>query len=365
MTEPTDQRRAKRSRRSTGDTVTASDVARAADVSVASVSRVLNGNGAVSDAVRRRVEQAAKALGYVPHAAARALASQRTRIIGAVVPTLENATFAAAVEALQQRLSENGHTLLIASSRYDVAGEADRVRTLVAQGVDAVVLVGGQHDGEVVGFLTAKGIPFVNTWTLAPEAPCVGFDNIWVGRQLADYLMDLGHTDIGVIAGVTRNNDRAEARVEGIRQALAGRGLNLPKERMIERPYKILEGQLGLRALMAQPPRPTAIICGNDILAFGAMIECQKLGLKVPEDVSIAGIDDMEFAAQLHPPLTTVRVPADQIGARAADYLLARLAGESAPHRTEVAVDLIVRGSTATPQSRVKPAPIPTGQETT
>ena len=358
MVEQAGQRRSRRARRNGSDAVTAHDVAQRAGVSVASVSRVLNGLAGVGVAVRQRVEEAAAELGYIPHAAARALASQRTRIVGAVVPTLENATFAVAVEALQQRLSAGGYTLLLASSRYDLASEAQQVRALVAQGVDAVVLVGGQHDPEMLQFLAMKGISYVETWILDAGKPCVGFDNAAIGRQIADYLLDLGHVDIGVIAGVTRNNDRAATRVQGVREAMFLRGLRLSKERLIERPYKIVEGQLGLRALMVQPPWPTAVICGNDLLAFGALTECEKLGLEVPADVSIAGIDDMEFAARLHPPLTTVRVPADEIGERAADYLLAHLAGQSVAAQTEIGVSLIVRGTTAAParaESRKQP----------
>lgn len=342
----------KRLRRSGRGGVTVEDVARLAGVSIASVSRVLNGSGHVGEGVRDRVRAAAETLGYVPHAAARALASHRSRIIGAVVPTIENPSFARAVEALQQRLAAAGYTLLLSSSNYDMRSEEAQVRALAGQGVDGLMLVGGVHDRSLMDFLAAKKIPFVNTWVLQDGSACVGFDNRAAGRMLADYLLDLGHVEIAVIAGVTRSNDRAAARVAGIRDALAARRLALTQERLIERPYKIAEGQLGLRALLAAGRKPTAVICGNDMLAFGALIECQAQGIAVPKELSVAGFDDMEFASQLRPPLTTVRIPADEIGARAAEYLIGKLAGETVVSAAEVAVNLIVRGSTAPPPHR-------------
>jgi LacI family transcriptional regulator len=199
---------------------TANDVAAAAGVSIATVSRVLNNTGRTREAMRQRVLAAAELLGYVPHAAARALASQRSRIIGTVVPTIENPNFALAVETLQQRVMEHGYTLLLASSNYNPAQEERQVRSLAGQGVDAVVLVGGRHEPSMLSMLNAKQIPYVNTWVLDAEGPCVGFDNKAASQLLTRYLLDLGHTEFGVIAGVTRYNDRAEARVAGVRDAL-------------------------------------------------------------------------------------------------------------------------------------------------
>lgn len=349
---PAPRRRARR-RPAGPDRVSARDVARLAGVSVATVSRVLNASGPVADKVRRQVVAAVEALGYTPNAAARALVRSRSETIGAVVPTLENASFAIAVEALQARLRAAGYTLLLASSGYDSANESTQVRTLLGRGVEGMVVVGGNHDAEIEQLCAARGVPLVQTWTLRPDAPCVGFDNRAVGRQLADYLLDLGHRHIGVIAGVTRGNDRAAARVAGIAEALAARGLALAREHLIERPYRIAEGQIGLRALLASEPRPTAVICGNDLLAFGALLEARKHGIAVPGELSIAGIDDLEFAAELDPPLTTLRVPAAEIGRRSAEYLIDRLEGRTVAAVTEVATSLIVRGSTA---------PVPTKQ---
>jgi len=326
------------------------DVAAAAGVSGATVSRAINRTGPVSDAIRKRIEQAVAELGYVPNGAARALASHRTRVIGVVIPTLENANFAITAEGAQRYLMKRGYHILVATSDYDPEQEWEQIQSLASHGVDGIVLVGAQRDARVVEFLRSRQLPFVVTWTLADApTPSVGFDNAEAARRLATHLIDLGHRHIGVIAGLTRNNDRAAARLEGISRALSDHKLVVAREMLLERPYKIVEGQLALRALMAMSPPPTAVICGNDHLAFGALIECGRQGIRVPGQLSVVGFDDLEFASQIVPPLTTVRVPAEEIGRRAAEYLVAHLCGETAPQTTEVMVSLIVRDSSGPP----------------
>jgi LacI family transcriptional regulator len=339
----------KRLPRPSANTVTIREVAQAARVSMATVSRVLNGNTSVDQNLSKRVATAARQLGYTPHAAARALASQRSRTIGAVIPTLENINFAVGVAALQRRIAEAGYTLLLGSSNYDLEEELRQVKALAAHGVAGMMLVGARHAAGLYELLQAKRIPFLNTWVLDPRHPCVGFDNREIGRALANYLLDLGHVEFGVIAQITGHSDRAAGRVTGIREALAARGMALPQERLIECPHKITEGQLALRALLTSDKRPTAVICGTDVLAFGALIAARQLGVGVPRDLSIAGINDAEFAAHLTPALTTMRLPADEIGTRAAEYLLGRVDALPQDAAVQVAVRLIVRASTAPP----------------
>lgn len=339
----------KRRLRPSANAVTARDVAHAAGVSVATVSRVLNSHDTVAEELRERVNAAAATMGYTPHAAAQALASQRTRIIGAIIPTLANPNFSLGVEALQQRLGAAGYTLLLANYNYDLDEELRQAKALAAHGVAGVMLIGARHRPELYQLLDAKRIPFVNTWALDSGHPCVGFDNHAVGAMLANYLLDLGHTEFGVIAQLTTDSDRSAARVAGVHHSLARRGVGLPRERLVERTHSIVEGQLALRTLMDTPARPTAVICGTDILAFGALVEARQMGIAVPGELSIAGINDAEFAMHMHPPLTTVRLPADEMGARAADYLIGRVEGRPVARTSEVQVSLIVRASTAPP----------------
>lgn len=329
------------------------DVARRAKVSTATVSRVVNQPNGVRPALRARVEAAVAQLGYVPHAGARTLKSRRTGSIGAIFPTIDNAIFAKAIDALQRRLAEAEHQLLIATNDYSPATEESQAVNLLARGADALLLCGvGQH-ASLLARLKARAVPVVHvmSWPPPPRLACVGFDNARAMAQVVRYLLDLGHRRIAMLAGVTHDNDRATARLAGVRTALAAAGLPLPASRIVERRYGIAPAREGLQQLLQGPAgeRPTAVVCGNDVLATGALFEAQRLGLDVPRELSIVGFDDLELASHLHPALTTVHVPAEAMWRRAAEQVLAQLAGEAAPPSWEVEVSLVVRGSTGPP----------------
>ncbi len=219
--------------------LTINDVARRAGVSTATLSRVVNQPDAVRPALGAKVQAAMAQLGDLPHAGARTLKSRRTGTIGAVFPTIGNAIFAKAIDALQRRLAEADHQRLIATSGYDPAAEEAQALNLLAR-------------------------------------------------------------------------------------------------------------------LMEVPQVPTAIVCGNDVLAFGALLEAQRLGIAVPGEVSIVGFDDLELASHLQPALTTVHVPAEAMWRRAAERTLALLRGDAPPREVEIEVTLVVRGSTGPPPSRAR-----------
>ncbi|PLZ03889.1 LacI family transcriptional regulator [Burkholderia sp. WAC0059] len=342
----------KRAPRRKSNAVSVMDVARAAGVSTATVSRVLNGHSTVAPDLQARVKEIAEALGYTPHAAARALASQRSKTIGAVIPSLENQNFALGVFALQKRIGEAGYTLLLACSYYDQEDELRQVRALIADGIAGLMLVGRSHTPALYELLEKEQVPFVNGWTVDHAHPYVGFDNVAVGRRLAEYLLDLGHVHFAMITQMTQHSDRAADRIVGVRAALQSRGLELRHEHVIEMPHRIIEGQMAMKALMQGPVRPTAIICGTDLLAIGALAEAREAGIDVPGELSIAGINDVEFSSFTTPPLTTMRLAADEIGARSADYLLARIEGRPISSQNIVPTDLIVRGTTGRPQGK-------------
>ncbi len=341
----------KRLQRRLTDRPTLHDVAALAGVSTATVSRCLNEADSVRSELRERVQSAIAELGYTRHGAARALASQRSHAVGAVVPTLDNAIFATGIQAMQDRLSTAGYTLLLASSNYDVAEELNQARSLIERGLDGLMLIGEARPPGLYDLLDRKAIPYVNTWTYRPDSrhPSIGFDNRGSAYRIASYLMDMGHTRIAMIAGLSAGNDRAAERLDGVREALAERGLAFGDGLVIESAYAISEGRQALRRLMAADPRPTAVICGNDVLAYGALFECHALGIAVPDAVSITGFDDLELAAELTPALTTMHVPSDAMGRLAAEYLLHRIDGQPAPDATRLDVDLIIRGSTGPP----------------
>lgn len=330
-----------------GGAATVRDVAAAAGVSVATVSRVLNGKATVAESLRATVLKAVRQLNFTPHAAAKALATRRFMTIGAIIPTLEDPNFAVGVAALQHVVNRRGYTLLLASSNYDADEEFRQVQAMIGQGIAGLMLVGARRSASVYETLDSQHIPYINTWVLDEEHACVGFDNRAIGRTLANYLLDLGHTEFGIIAQNSPDSDRAAQRIAGVREALAARGVQLLHERLIERSHKIADGQLALRTLLQSPRRPTAVMCGTDTLAFGALVEANAQGLQVPQELSITGINDAEFAVHLTPPLTTIRLPAEEVGARAAEYLVGRIDGDTVVVRTPLQFSLIVRGSTS------------------
>lgn len=332
-------------------TVKLSDVARHAKVSTATASRALTLPHKVNAGTLERVQQAVKVLGYVADGAGRALASRRTHTVGAVIPTLDNAIFANTTHALQRTLDEAGYTLLLACHEFDTCTETRVTRALIERGVDALVLVGAYHEPELFSLMETRAIPYVLTWALDPTGrhPCVGFDNRAAAIRLTHYLLDLGHREFAMIAGVAHKNERAGERIEGVGEALAAHGLELSAGRVVEKPYSFAAGREGLREVIAASGRPTAVICGNDVLAMGALAECAALGIAVPGEVSVAGFDDLEVASLITPALTTVRFPTTELGACAAKHLLARLSGEGVAPPRELPVELMVRGSTAAP----------------
>ena len=327
------------------------DVARLARVSTATVSRVLNHPSTVTARLRGRVHAAVESLGYVPHGHARALASRRSNTIGAVVPTIDNAIFARNIQSLQARLFESGRTLLLASSDYDYGRERDQVQSLVERGIDGLFLVGETREPSIYRLVEKTRIPYVTTWIYREDSshPCVGFNNLQAAYQLCSYLLDIGHRHIAMVAGVMHCNDRAAERVQGVTAAMAERRLHFAPGHFAEHEYEIAEGRRAASRILASPNRPTAIVCGNDVLAFGVLFECLARGVNVPKDMSITGFDDLDLAANIDPPLTTIRVPAAEMGRRAAEYLLAKLEKTPIPERTELQAVLVVRETTAPP----------------
>lgn len=329
------------------------DVARAAGVSLATASRALSSPQLLKPATLVRVLNAARLLGYLPHGAARALASRRTHTIGAVIPTLDNAIFANSTQAMQRELGEHGYQLLLGSHEYDPERDFQVTRALLERGVDGLVLVGTDHSPALYQLLLGFGSPYVLTWSIDESGHhhCVGFNNRAAAARVTQYLYDLGHRAFAVISGFTAHNDRARDRITGVREALIARGVTLDPRRVVETSFSVQSGREALRLVLQPEPRPTAVICGNDILAHGAMLEALALGIDVPGALSITGFDDMELAAQIPPGLTTIRIPTAEIGRRTAQHLLARLAGEKTDKRTELPVELVVRGSTAPPHN--------------
>jgi LacI family transcriptional regulator len=323
-----------------------SDVAAKARVSSATVSRALSNPQLVKPKTLQRINAVVRELGYVRDGLGRALASRRSNTAGVVVPTLRHSIFALAIQALQTRLAESDYQLLVASHEYSPLAEAAAVKSLIERGVDALLLVGTDHSREVWSMIDAATVPVILTWSLHDRIDSIGFDNERAGRLAAEHLLSLGHRRIGVVSGHLMHNDRAEARLVGVRAALAKAKLDLPTAYVSEHDFGLAGGRAGISALLALAAPPTAVIGGNDLLAIGAMLELQVRGRRVPEDMSVVGIDDLELAAHVQPALTTVRLPTYQLGTLAAEMTLRRLKGDATSNRIELPIDLVIRGTT-------------------
>lgn len=328
---------------------TIADVAKQAEVSTATVSRCLNQPNMVKPEVRERITKAINELAYVPSGAARALASRRTHTIGAVVPTIDNAIFSEAIQHLQSGLTQANYTLLLANSGYSLDEELREVNSLLSRGIDGIVLVGEMHHPKVYAAIEQQKIPYVNLWTYNPKSKysCIGFDHIKAGKQLAEHLVSLGHTEVGIISGFQENNDRALLRFQGIQQTLKSKGLEIPESRIIECRYSVEQANASLHQLLDCHPEITAISCGNDVLAIGALSAARERGIKVPEQLSITGFDNMEIIPFLSPALTTVNSPSRRMGAKAAEYILDQIQNKSLiVERVELTAELIIRETT-------------------
>jgi LacI family transcriptional regulator len=298
------------------------------------------------------VKEAVEKLGYVPNAAGRALASGRTRTIGCVIPTLDLAIFARSTNAMQSVLADAGYQLLVASHNYDHLAEVKLIETMQHRAVDALVLVGAQHHAQAWSSLKAWNRPVLLTWVCDERLPSVGFDNQAIAAMATRHLLDLGHRKIGMISGYTQHNDRADQRRLGFVTELERQGQRVNATAVSEQALNIQGGRLGLKALKQQHPSLTALVCGNDMVAIGAMLEANEMGLRIPEDLSICGIDNHELAAEIKPGLTTVSLPTQDLGRIAATQILQILAGEPVAHQSLLPFHLVQRGSTAPPKGK-------------
>ncbi len=329
------------------------DVARLAGVSTATVSRVLNHSHQVEPATRERVLAAAAKLKFVPHGSARSLRSQRSKMVGAIVPSFDYALYARTTSALQQRLDESGYSLVLAEHHYDLSVETRIAGQLLGHAVDAFVLVGVDHQQSLFSMMADFGLPYVLTWGIDPvrRHPSVGFDNRAPTYLLAKHLISLGHQRIGLLSAPVADNDRARARGEGLRTALAESALTLNPSHVAYAPISLAAAEEAMHRLLAQRPRPTAVVATNDVFAVGAMMACRKAGVRIPQDISITGVDNTDLGATQVPGLTGVSTPIREIGRAAAEQLLARLEGLPWDAFREFPVEIVHRGSTAKPRS--------------
>jgi LacI family transcriptional regulator len=328
------------------------DVAARAKVSAATVSRAYNTPDIVNEKVRNRIMQVAAQLGYTPDAAARALRSGKSGIVGVIVPTLDHSIFARMINSFQERFSEAGFFTVVLSSGFDNRSTFDKAKLLVDRGAQALLVVGGVEDVQLRPMIKSLAIPAVSTYSYLedPLVPSVGFDNYQATSRMMDYLIGLGHKRFAMIAGSPDGNDRQRSRITAYQDALRSKGL-IGTDRVLIRQVTIEAAQDAGQELLHRWPDTTALVCNNDISAFTTIAMFRRKGLRVPEDISVAGFDDAEYCTLIDPQITTLRVPALDMGRHSAEILLEALKSGERPRPFQLDTELIVRASTAPPKA--------------
>lgn len=329
------------------------DVARAAGVSVSTASRVLSGSShPVSRTAQDLVRHAAETLGFEPNRLARALATARSQTIGVVVHDVSDPYFAEIVRGLEDVAGPRDHALFVSSSDRDPDKELSLLRTFVANQVDAIILAASgladslyqaRVDDVLDRFQQLGGVVVVMS-EHSYTAPRVSYDNLGAMHQVVDHLGDLGHRRIGYLAGPP-DLMVASLRFKGYLRGLEERGIEFDPD-LVEAGGFSMEGGVEATAALWERAHPTAIVAGNDLMAFGALRWLADTGLSIPGDVSVAGFDDIEFAAYASVALTTVHVPLTDFGRLGAELVLDLLDGTDADRSREVIPRLVVRAST-------------------
>jgi LacI family repressor for deo operon, udp, cdd, tsx, nupC, and nupG len=329
------------------------DVARLAGVSTATVSRALTDPDRVSPASRARVLEAVAQVGYLPNPMARSLRSQKTRMVLVVLPDLANTFFSKILQGIEETLFAAGYGMIIGNLDGSPEKEARFAAFTAAGQVDGALLLNGHLFGQTRdgrGEAMRAAVPLVALCEAIPSAPVpqIEVDNRAAARGATAHLAALGHRRIAYLAGPPGNALEVE-RYAGYLEGLAEANLAPDPDLVLPGDYTLEAGARAALRLLESPRRPTAVFSSNDEMAIGLMRGLAEGGLRVPDDVSVAGFDDIEFAAVADPPLTTVRQPRGALGRTGAAVLLDLMAGREAPARIRLGTELVVRGSTGAP----------------
>jgi LacI family gluconate utilization system Gnt-I transcriptional repressor len=284
----------------------------------------------VADATRQRVQSVIDRLGYVPDLVASNLATSKTRMVAAIIPSLAVSIFADTMHALSAILVQNGYQLLIGDSDYLPAREEELVQAMLGRRPDGIVLTGTQHTKKTRAMLERAGVPVVETWNLTanPIDLCVGFSNHAAGFDVGRYVFKRGYRRVAFI-GRLRNDPRSADRLRGFQEALSGVGMKADRVVEVDDLAGPDSGAASIETLLERYPDADAVFFGSDRLAIGGLLACVRRGIKVPDQLAVVGFGDFEISSLTVPSLTTVAVSARHIGATAGELLLARLAGRA------------------------------------
>lgn len=331
-------------RRGTGG-ITLSDVSKLAGVSAITVSRALNTPAMVSPETLQRVREAVARTGYVPNLMAGGLASNRSRLVAALVPTIAGPVFLETIQALTESLAEAGCQLMLGQSGYADSREDALLDAIIGRRPDGIVLTGIMHSTQGRQRLLASGIPVVETWDLTPTPidMLVGFSHEKAGAAVADLLFEHGYRHPAL---VTADDHRAMLRRTGFVERLRTLGIADVPVVIAPPPTTLAAGRAGLVELRTAQPQTDVVFCSSDALAHGVITEAQAGGLVVPRDIAVMGFGNLGFAAHTHPALSTVHIDGTAIGRQAARFILDRVDGlDTGPRIRDIGFSLINRAS--------------------
>lgn len=337
--------------------ITIRDIAKIAGVSTTTVSRSINYPHLIRPETLKRIQKAIKKEQYVYDAVAADLSKRKSKIIGLITPTINLTVFARTTHGIQEWAQEKGYFLIIACSNFSAQVELDLLKLMEQRRVAGIIIAGlsgGESSGRVkeyIKYLNMNGTPCVVTWEIFEDRDInyVGINHFKAGYTMTDYLIKLNHKRIGLITGPSQRAGRIEKRLEGYRAALNNGDIEYDPALVIERDFSVLNGKEAMKQLISLPNPPTAVFANNDVLAIGALSVARELGLRVPDDISIVGLGDIDFAGEWNPPLTTIRLPSFEMGNLAIKTLLELI--ESNPKQGQqfrqycLDTDLIIRAS--------------------
>ncbi|AZR73766.1 hypothetical protein BBF96_10440 [Anoxybacter fermentans] len=329
--------------------VTINDIAKAANVSKATVSYVINNKPGVSEVTRQKILQIMKEMNYRPNAVARGLAGQKTEMLGLVIPDITDMFYADIIRGVENTANRFNYTLNLCTTHAEPQKEKDVVDSFTSGRVDGVILMTYHLNIDYIYELKKRGIPFVFIDCPIDDESIYSIivDNEEGGYKATEYLIKLGHKEIAFIHG-SRDSWDNESRFKGYCRALKDYGLKFQEEFIKHGEFQKIGGYQVTKELLKLEKKPTAIFAANDQMALGALSAILEAGLKVPDDISIIGFDDIEAAALVDPPLTTISQPTAKMGQKAVELLMDLIRGEEPePRKILLKTVLVERGSCA------------------
>jgi LacI family gluconate utilization system Gnt-I transcriptional repressor len=335
-------------RRNRRERIRLSDVAKKVGVSPITVSRALRNPEKVSADLRETILKTVDEMGYVPDLAARALASRHNGVIGVVVPALNQQVFMSVMQGIEERVRSTDLRIQYANTLYDPVEEVVQIRAFLAQNPAGLILAGAERYDQIEQIIRSASCPVVHILDLSqqPNTLAVGVQHQAAGENATRFMLSRGYRRIALLGG--RMDVRARQRLGGYERAMREAGLYDPL--LVIHEESLTSVTLGCRlfeTLLGRTAGIDAVFCQNDDLALGVLFECQRRGMRVPEDIGICGFNDLDFAVSTQPPLTTIRIPRYEIGFRAADMLVRAIEDEGMTEgRIDLGFTIVVRGTT-------------------